>query len=207
MKRVDRARRAARESPYQDEHLASIRPTAGSGFASMLAWFVDGFAAETPARLHAAGVWFGSPDLSSQSIDPTTNETLSSWIELGGGSQLGAPRLDGSMRQLLENSPKQVYDQATPDARYARPMRAALAHLASRDADGWYAAKYLAQVGYARGDWQAVAHRWFPAHGFVARSFTEMSLRRLVACYRLEPPPNWIKKSDSQRAAEEATDV
>lgn len=201
MSRRDRTTeaRVLREAPYIGEHVASrsARNQEPHGFTGLLRWYLEGFWAETPERVHVAGVWFGPPAAGVPD-------------ELVGGSQLGAPKQAGPMRQLLENSPAQVYDHDTPDAHYARPMRAALYRLASRDGDATFMARFLAQVAYAQGDWPAVAHRWFPAYPFVHRPFTEQALRRLRAQYRDEPParilpsPGWVDLSDSQRTAVEA---
>jgi hypothetical protein len=204
-------RRALRESPYIGDHVASrsARNTEPRGFAGLLAWFLAGFWAETPERVHVAGVWFGPPTASADiaAHDPATGDVISSATDLTGGSQLGAPRQAGPMRQLLENAPAQVYDHDTPDAHYARPMRAALHRLAGRDSDATFMARFLVQVAYAAGDWQSVAHRWFPAYPFVQRPFAEQALRRLFAQYRDEPParllpaPGWTDLSESQRTA------
>lgn len=200
--------RLRRDAPYLDDYARSVRDQRRpvSGFASLLRWFTDGFAAETPERMHVRGVWFGRPD---DALDPV----------LGGGSQLGAPKQAEPFRQLLENAPTQVVTR-DGDERYARPMRAALARLArNRDGDAPFMARYLTQVGYAQGDWQAVADRWFATTPFVAFSFTQHALERLHRCYRAEPPnrylpsperrtsvdgPGWVSMSESQRHAIEA---
>lgn len=187
---AERTRRQLRESPYVAEHLASAQRTEPVTFADLLRWFLEGFAAETPERLHAAGVWFGPPAKGVES-------------ELVGGSQLGAPKQAGAMRQLLENSPRQVYDHDTADARYARPMRAALARLAGHDGQAPFMARFLVQVAYSQGDVRSVGERWFAV--LDAQVFAYAALKRLYANYRDEPParilPTWVDLSDAQRHA------
>jgi hypothetical protein len=240
-------RRAYRESPYLDDHARSQRQQAAEprGFSGLLRWFLEGFWAETPEEMHAGGAWFGRParttadgqsaeDLAS--YDYLSGETLSTATELTGGSQLGAPRQAEPFRQLLENSPRQTQGDG-PDEHYVRPMRAALARLASRaDGDAAFMARYLLQVAYAQGDWSSVAERWFALHEdghadrpcvcwVPRRSFTEQALRRLHAAYRPQPPvrylpastaarpapaddgPGWLSISESQRAAAEADEI
>lgn len=196
-------RRAYRDAPYLDEHAASERDRhlEPRGFAGLLRWFLEGFAAETPEAIHADGVWFGRP---GHDIPD----------ELVGGSQLGAPKQAEPMRQLLENSPRQTAGDGV-DEHYVRPMRAALASLGRRGEDAPLMARFLQQVAYAQGDWPAVAGRWFPAYPVVHRAFTEQALRRLHACYRADPPARyvapravtavgWVSMSESQRTAIEA---
>jgi hypothetical protein len=193
-------RRTLRDSPYLADHAASLERRDPSGFAGYLAWFLDGFAAETPGQtrtdpMHAGGVWFGRP-----------SEGLAG--ELTGGSVLGAPRQGEGFRQLLENSPYQTVDHDTPDERYVRPMRAALARLSSRgDGDAPFMARYLLAVAYSQGDWPAVTQRWFPLTPYVGRAFTEQALKRLHGTYREAPPVRYVVKvgwtslSESQRSA------
>lgn len=207
---VDRARRA-RDLPHLDEHVASRTRREPVGFAGLLAWFLEGFWAETPDKTHAAGVWFGRPPRVNAQGDAV--EVLGP--ELVGGSVLGAPRQAEPFRQLLENSPRQTAGDG-PDEHYVRPVRAALMSLAYQDG-GPFMARFLAQVAYAQGDWESVASRWFPLHEDHApcvcpearRPYAEQALQRLWRCYRADPParrlqrPSWVDKSESQRNAEE----
>lgn len=214
-------RRAYRDAPYIDDKVASEarRQAAPRGFAGLLRWFLEGFWAETPERVHVEGVWFGRPprlDAAGQAVEEIPSELV-------GGSQLGAPKQAEPFRQLIENSPRQTSDDGA-DEHYVRPMRAALSQLARRD-DGPLMARFLAQVAYAQGDWPSVAARWFPAYPIVHRPFTEHALRRLYGSYRGDPPvryiarpiqpvvderpvrvigPGWVSMSESQRSAIEA---
>lgn len=201
-------RRAYRDAPFLDEHAASERRRRlePRGFATLLAWFLAEFAAETPEAVHAAGVWFGRPGHDIPG-------------ELVGGSQLGAPKQAEPFRQLIENSPRQTAGDGA-DEHYVRPMRAALAALGRRGEDAPLMARYLNQVAYAQGDWRAVAARWFPAYPVVHRAFTEQALRRLLTVYRPDPPARfesrvtsstktsgttgWTSLSEAQRTAIEA---
>lgn len=128
-------RRAYIDRPFLDDHLASERDRRAEprGFGGYLRWFLEGFWAETPERVHVAGVWFGRP----ARVDAKTGEPVERIpVELVGGSQLGAPRQAEPFRQLIENSPRQVAGDAT-DEHYVRPVRAALERLHSRtDGDG-----------------------------------------------------------------------
>lgn len=216
-------RRAYIDRPFLDDHLASERDRRNEprGFGGYLRWFLEGFWAETPERVHVAGVWFGRParvDVSGKPVEDIPTELV-------GGSQLGAPKQAEPFRQLIENSPRQVAGDAAEE-HYIRPMRAALARLASRDGERPLMARFLYQVAYAQGDWESVAERWFPRHQdghppvrdggdriecvcwAPRRAFAEKALELLFRCYRSEPPtrylderPGWVTISESQRSA------
>jgi hypothetical protein len=200
-------RRAYRDAPFLDDHHRSRqdRTAMPLGFAGLLRWFVDGYLAESPTDLHGAGVYVSRP--ARIGADGTPTEDVPA--EHIGGSELGSPRHTEPARQLLENSARQV---DPTDEHFVRPMRAALAQLAGRDGDAVFMARFLEQVGYARGDWAAVAERWFPLQPFVRRPFAEQALRRLYAQYRPAPPARrlpdrdsavgWVDLSESQRTAE-----
>lgn len=203
-------RRAYRDAPYLDEHSRSRRDLAAEprGFAGLLRWFLEGFAAETPERIHTAGVWFGRPPRVDVAGEPVEDIPT----ELVGGSALGAPKQAEPFRQLIENSARQVAGDG-PDEHYVRPMRAALARLAGRDGDAAFMARFLRQVAYAQGDWESVGARWFPDQPFVRRPFAEQALHRLYTHYRPVPPvryldrprpPGWVDLSEPQRRAVEA---
>ena len=205
-------RRALRESPYLADHAASLERRDPSGFAGYLHWFLEGFAAETPEAIHTTGVWAGRPAKMRQVTDVNGKRVMVPVEvippELTGGSVLGAPRQSEPFRQLLENSPFQTVDHDTPDERYVRPRRAALARLGTRsDGDAPFMARYLLAVAYSQGDWPAVTQRWFPLTPYVGRAFTEQALKRLHGTYREAPPVRYIAKvgwtslSESQRNA------
>jgi len=202
--------RRCREQPYLDEHLRSRAADGPRGFAGLLRWFLGGFAAETPERLHAAGKWVGVPPKPGRPSDAGITP------DLVGGSILGSPRVDEPFRQLLEEPAAQWMTDPADGSRYfSRPMRAALERLAShRDGDAAFQARFLAQVAYAEGDWGSVAARWFPALPYVWRSYAEQSLERLQSCYlagpaphQWRPEPSWIGQSESQRNAVLAGEV
>jgi len=195
--------RRYRDQPYLDEHLASRSQGRPRSFAGLLRWFLEGFAAETPERLHAAGEWVGDPPRPNRPSDVGITP------ELVGGSVLGSPRIAEPFRQLLEEAPAQWHRDETGTRYFARPMRAALERLAGhRDGDAPFMAAFLAQVAYSQGDWQSVAARWFPAQPYAWRAFAEHSLRRLEGCYLAEPKPRewrpdpgWVSMSEAQQHA------
>jgi len=198
--------RRYRDAEYLDEHAESRarRAHRPDSFAGLLAWFLAGFAAETPERLHAAGEWVGGPANARRPSDAGITP------ELVGGSILGSPRVAEPFRQLLEEEPGQwTNERGTTEPYYLRPMRAALARLASkRDGDAPFMARFLAQVAYAQGDWGSVAGRWMPGQPWAWRAFCEHSLRRLAAGYLDEPrprewrpEPGWVSMSEAQRNA------
>jgi len=214
-------RRAYRDAPFLDELAESERRRREEprGFAGLLRWFLEGFWAETPEAVHATGAWFGRParvDATGQPVEdlasyepPATPDAdpvvISHAGDLTGGSQLGAPRQAEPFRQLLENSPRQTAGDGA-DEHYVRPMRAALIRLNGRE-EGALTARFLLQVAYAQGDWEAVAARWFPLHEFhqdespcrcflVRRPFAEHALHRLFQVHRLEPPARPVPRSE-----------
>lgn len=216
--------RVLREAPYIGDHVASrsARNQEPRTFAALLRWFLEGFWAETPEQVHAAGVWFGRPARTGTNGRPIEDIPP----EQVGGSQLGAPKQAEPFRQLIENSPRQAAGDG-PEEHYVRPMRAALARLAGHHSctarercdpdhvcgDGPLMARFLLQIAYAQGDWRSVSERWFPAYPVVHRSFAEQALRRLYSGYRPDPParyeqtpgrPGWVDQSEAQRAAIQA---
>ena len=200
-------RRAYRDAPYLDQHARSQArlQEPPRSLAGLLRWFLEGFAAETPERIHADGVWFGRPPRE----DPETGIPVEDLPpELVGGSQLGAPKEAEPFRQLIENSPRQTAGVAA-DEHYVRPMRAALHRLSARkDGDAPFMARFLVQVAYAQGDWESVAARW-RITPFARRAFVLRALERLHGTYQAQPPnrpleakgPSWVDLSESQRAA------
>lgn len=204
---MSRDRRIRRDQPYLDEHMASSRTKPPRTFGELLVWFLEGFRAETPERIHSRGVWATSRRLGA---DGQPTEAVPAAEQ--GGSQLGAPRYAESFRQLLENSDRQWTDErGTVDPYYVRPMRAALARMAGRidGADSAFMARFLLQVAYAGGDWEGVASRW-SIQPFLRQTYTETALRRLHRCWRADPPlagPTWIDRSEAQRTAEESGDT
>lgn len=200
-----RTRRAYRDAPYLDDHRRSRRAGPPTGFAGMMRWFVQGYLAETPDELHGIGAYVSRPPRIGPSGEPVED------VPAGqvGGSVLGSPRYSEEARQLLENSPRQTAGDGM-ETHYVRPMRAALSRLARQD-DGPFMARFLEQIGYARGDWTSVAERWFPTQPYVRRAFAEQALRRLVDQYepapraRYDGRPGWVDLSDAQRNAEQAS--
>lgn len=199
---MSRDRRVRRDQPYLDEHLASARPKQPRTFGQLLNWFLEGFRAETPERMHRRGVWS-----TTRRLDSAGKPTEAVPAQQQGGSQLGAPRYAEPFRQLLENSDRQWTDErGTVDPYYVRPMRAALAALSRQSGeDSPFMARFLLQVAYAGGDWQSVAERW-EIKPFAREAFITAALRRAHRCWRPDPPlsgPTWIERSESQQRAEE----
>lgn len=200
---MSRDRRIRRDQPYLGEHLASEadRRRPPRAFGELLTWFLEGFWAETPERMHTRGVWSTTRRLDAQAR-PTEDVKAAEQ----GGSVLGSPRFAEPFRQLIENSDRQWTDErGTVDPYYVRPMRAAIARMARPDgSDSAFMAHFLLQVAYAGGDWQSVADRWdLQVH--VRRAYIETALRRLRSCWRADPPlalPGWVDRSEAQRAAE-----
>lgn len=213
---MTRDRRRERDQPYLEEHIASARPRPPRTFGELLNWFLEGFRAETPERMHVHEVW-----RTTRRLDSAGRPTEAVPSAEQGGSQLGSPRYAEPFRQLLENSDRQWTDEAgTVDPYYVRPMRAALARMAGHADDGQSAfmARFLLQVAFAGGDWQSVADRWalVPFAGAPSRAigdhqrhWTETALRRLHRCWRPDPPIaglTWVDRSDAQRTAEAQSD-
>jgi hypothetical protein len=185
-------------------------------FPERLHWFLARFAEETPERLHDRGVWFGKPARERDDVAgyrPATKDQdeqlVSSAATLSGGSILGSPRQDETVRQILEESPYLAVRDERGERYYPRPLRAALARLSARQVgDAPFMARLLAQVAYAQGDWPSVSARWFPLLDYEARAaYVDAALRRLLECFYSAPrerSASWTELSDSQRAAEEA---
>ena len=193
-------RRELRERPYLEQHLSSARQREPRNLAELLHWFLEGFAAETPEVMHARGVWVDRPKRDELGVRVRGTGQ--------GGSLLGSPQTAEPFRQLLENTPRQVgEDKDTGATFYVRPMRAALERLAgsTEGSDSAFMARFLAQVAYGGGDWEAVASRW-KITPFVREVYLETALRRLHRLYRPDPPPRtyttWLDRSDAQRMAE-----
>ncbi|GEM_PF-6592240 len=204
---MSRDRRVRRDQPYLDEHRARASELARPprSFGDLLTWFLEGFWAETPERMHSRGVWATTRRLDAQAR-PTEDVKAAEQ----GGSVLGSPRYAEPFRQLLENSDRQWTDErGTVDPYYVRPMRAALARMARPEgSDSAFMARFLLQVAFAGGDWQSVADRW-ELKPYVRLTYIDTALRRLRNCWRREPPlslPGWVDRSEAQRTAETATD-
>jgi hypothetical protein len=105
---VSKARDAAtarelRDRPFAGENRASVarQMIQPKGYEALLRWFIEGFRAEMPEALHAAGVWRARKP--SVDADGRPREVVPG--EHMGGSLLGAPRLADGFRSLLEDSP------------------------------------------------------------------------------------------------------
>lgn len=107
-----------RPEMYALDHARSVERAASRGaeprsLTALIRWFRPRWDAETPIRLHAAGVWRSRPDQHTPSAEI-------------GGSLLGAPQLSPDFRRLIENSACEV-DRET--GTFVRPARAALFRL------------------------------------------------------------------------------
>jgi len=141
--------RAALESPHRPEYEASERRAMSRGIrpkslGGLMSWFLAEWQRELPDRMHVHSVWRG---YASANETPPPGHL--------GGSLSGAPAWTDPFRRLLENRPGEL----DRDGYFIRPMRAAIAHIAGRDArsDGAYCALYLWSLGCAGGDWRGVA--------------------------------------------------
>jgi hypothetical protein len=107
-----------RPEPYAADHTRSIERAASRGveprsLTALIRWFRPRWEAETPIRLHSAGVWRSRPDEYTPSAEV-------------GGSLLGTPQLSPDFRRLIENSACEI-DRESGD--FVRPARAALYRL------------------------------------------------------------------------------
>jgi hypothetical protein len=138
-----------RDRPHRRAHEASVRAKAAVP-RDLLAWFLEGFRAELPERVHQQDVWrdrrtAGDPD----AYHPV------------GGSLLGSPRIAEPFRQFIEDSPFAVevaeYEgQADRTPHFRTPMRAAMARVAGRgpdDARYPFMARALYRTALRDGDW------------------------------------------------------
>lgn len=210
--------RTLRDQPYLGDHVASQRRRPPRSFEDLVAWLVEGYAAETPRAIHAGGLWVGRPPrVVERVVDGKRRLVPSEDIpaDLVGGSELGSPKDAEPMRQLMENSPRQIAGDGLEE-HYVRPMRAALARLSGRHdcvaverrarrcPPRPLMAHYLTEIAIAGGDWRAVGDRWDYDRG-TAEIMAGTALRELARIYRRAPSATdavgWVDMSESARAA------
>lgn len=170
----------------------------------LLAWFMDGYRAETPTNIHSGSVFVGRPNTKGvASFDPKTGEPHEGRKELSGGSVLGAPNYESSFRSWLEDGPMvteipEYEGHLQRDVAYKFPMRAALARLGGRGpAHEMYPfmARFLYRVACRDGDWLAAAlSMGIPEP--VALPYRDVALRRLFEKFEEEPPARTIREPE-----------
>ena len=170
----------------------------------LLAWFLEGYRAETPTDIHSSTVFVGRPGDGLAAFDPQTGAVTSKAADLAGGSHLGAPGYDATFRRYIEDSPfatevPEYEGHRVRDTAYKFPIRAALARLAGRgsDRDTYpFMARFLYRVVCRDGDWLGAA-RSMGIIEPVAIIYLDASLRRLFAKYEVEPPARPIPDSEA----------
>lgn len=153
------------------------------GFRRLLAWYLAGFRAEVPDRLHQRDVW----------RDRAKRGDADGYAPVG-GSLLGSPRDAEPFRAFIEDDPYALeiaeYDgQRNRTAHYARPMRAAIARLAGRGPDMEpypFMARALYRTALRDGDWDGACASMGIIEP-VRRPYIEAALHRLYLRYEEEP--------------------
>jgi hypothetical protein len=172
--------------PYAADHGASLQRKATKP-RDLLGWYLRGFRAEIPERIHAAGLWHDAKRRS----DAKEYQSV-------GGSLLGTPANSDPFRAYLESDPVWETELArlteagvtVSDQAYRFPMRAALSRLAGhgRNEDPFpFMARMLFRTACMDGNWNAACRtlgivepvRWFYVTG---------ALERLWDRYSDEPP-------------------
>ena len=169
----------------------------------LLAWFLEGYRAETPTDIHSSTVFVGRPGEGFAAFDPQTGEVIAKAADLAGGSALGAPGYDATFRRYIEDSPfctevPEYEGHRVRDVAYKFPMKAALARLAGRgkDRDTYpFMARFLFRVVARDGDWLGAAASMGIIEP-VAVVYLDASLRRLWDKYEVEPPARPIRESE-----------
>ncbi len=202
-------RRALLARPYAVDHAESLRRKAAKP-KDLLGWFLRGFRAEVPERIHAAGLWH---DVRQRTDDEK--------YEPVGGSLIGTPAANGRFRSLTEGSPERETELArltesgvtVADTAYSMPIRAALDRLAGRGRDSEpfpMMAAALRRVAYFNGEWETalghlVAFTRTDAGELVVddeasvslrRIFLDTALERLWDRYLDEPPARSIRREE-----------
>lgn len=184
--------RHLRDRPYSADAAASkarkmARPK------DLLGWFLEGFRAEVPSRLHTTGVWRDARRRGDdEGYDPV------------GGSVIGSPRMSDPFRAFIEDDPFGVEVaeyEGHKDIRthYRTPMRAAIARLAGRgpDTDPYpFMARALYRTALRDGDWDSA----LASLGIiepVRRPYLEAALHRLYDRYHEEPPTNYYREDSA----------
>jgi len=185
------------ERPYRSDHADSIRRKA-SPPRDLLRWFLEGFRAEMPDRLHQHDVWRDRPKRG----DPDDYAPV-------GGSMLGSPRDAEPFRSYIEDgaytcelAEYEGNKDATPH--FARPMRTALARLAGRGSDTEpypFMARCLYRTALRDGDWDSACASLGITEP-VRRIYIEAALHRLWTRYEEEPQPRpWRDERPLQEAS------
>lgn len=182
-------RRELRASPYRDDHGRSVRRRAmqPKGLSGLLAWFLGGYRAEVPDRVHQRDVW----------RDRKTRGDREEYSPVG-GSLLGSPRASEPFRAYIEDEPFATEQASITDAgvtvwttALARPMRAAIARVAGRGkpTDAYpFMARLLYVVALRDGDWDTACASLGIIEP-VRRVYVEQALRHLWDRYEDEPVP------------------
>jgi len=171
-------------APYAVDHAGSLARKAQPP-RDLLGWFLRGFREEMPERLHQRDVWRDRPKRGDGAGYAPV-----------GGSLLGTPRDAEPFRQFIEDDPWAVETaeyEGAKDSRphYVRPMRAAIAALAGREADHRpypFMARALYRTALRDGDWDGACASLGIIEP-VRRFYIEAALHRLWARYCEEPIP------------------
>lgn len=180
-----RDRRELLATPYRDDHRRSVSRKAAPP-KDLLRWFLEGFRAEIPDRMHQRDVWRDRRTRGdSEDYDPV------------GGSLLGTPRAAEPFRAYIEDT--YATEQASiTDAgvtayvkAYARPMRDAIARVAGRghETDPYpFMARALYRTALRDGDWDSACGSLGVIEP-VRRVYIQAALRHLWERYEDEPRP------------------
>ncbi len=182
-----------RNQPYRADHDASVRRKS-SPPKDLLGWFLDGFRAELPERLHQQDVW----------RDRAKRGDMDGYQPVG-GSLLGTPRDAEPFRAFIEDGPfalelAEYEGHKDQQAHYRTPMRAAIARLAGRgpDTDQYpFMARALYRTALRDGDWDGACASLGIIEP-VRQFYITAALHRLWTRYDETPQPKpWRKEPDT----------
>lgn len=188
------------ERPYVEQNRASLERKAQPP-KDLLAWFLHEFREETPARIHARGVWH----------DRVSHDEKESGIVPGGGSLLGAPsENDGFWFYLygdgteIETARITDHGVMTDVRAYRMPVRAALRRLGGRgkdDAPSPFMSRTLYRIGLMAGDVQAACDSMRIEPVAIREVYVREALRRLWRVFDPEPPARSVRTSAVEAVA------
>lgn len=184
--------------PFALDHAASLRRKAAKP-RDLLGWFLAGFRAEIPERIHRSGVW----------ADARHRGDAKAYAPVG-GSQIGTPASADPFRAYLESDPLDETELARlteagitiAEQAYRFPMRAALASLAGRGADTDpypFMARALFRTATMDGDWN-VALRSLGIIEPVRWPYLVAALERLWDRYDDQPPARLFDRTEGLAA-------
>ena len=171
-----------RDNLYSHEHSRSQRRKMAPP-KDLLAWFLVGYRAEMPDRLHSRGVW----------RDAKRRGDLEGYEPVG-GSHLGAPRISDAFRAWVEDDPfatqpDEYEGHKSLTNHYKTPMKAAIARLSGRGSDlspYVFMARALYRTALRDGDWDGACASLGICEP-VRRVYIETALHRLYDRFQEEP--------------------